>query len=91
MSMIVNVVLLPTRYLLIIGVAVLGLLFFKDLNIPTATGTDFEKILPAALNSYIPSGLLGLILVGLMGAFMGTFAGTFNAAQAYMVNDIYLK
>ena len=26
-----------------------------------------------------------------MGAFMGTFAGTFNAAQAYFVNDIYLR
>ncbi len=91
MSMIVNVVLLPTRYLLIIGITVLGLLFFKDINISTATGSDFERILPAALNTFIPSGLLGLILVGLMGAFMGTFAGTFNAAQAYMVNDIYLK
>ncbi|SEJ20815.1 Na+/proline symporter [Dyadobacter koreensis] len=91
MSMIVNVVLLPTRYLLIIGIAVLGLLFYKDINISSPAGQDFERILPAVLNAYIPSGLLGLVLVGLMGAFMGTFAGTFNAAQAYMVNDIYLK
>jgi len=91
MSMIVNVVLLPTRYLLIIGIAVLGLLYYKDINISSPGGQDFERILPAVLNAYIPSGLLGLVLVGLMGAFMGTFAGTFNAAQAYMVNDIYLK
>ena len=91
MSMIVNVVLLPTRYLLISGIAVLGLLFYKNINIASPNGQDFERILPAALNAYIPSGLLGLVLVGLMGAFMGTFAGTFNAAQAYMVNDIYLK
>ncbi|RYE04929.1 MAG: sodium:solute symporter, partial [Sphingobacteriaceae bacterium] len=28
---------------------------------------------------------------GLLGAFMGTFSGTLNAAQAYVVNDIYLK
>jgi SSS family solute:Na+ symporter len=27
----------------------------------------------------------------LLGAFMGTFSGTVNAAQAYVVNDIYLK
>lgn len=91
MSMIVNVVLLPTRYLLIIGVTVLGLIFYKDLNIAGVSGPDFERLLPAVLNAHIPSGLLGLILVGLMGAFMGTFAGTFNAAQAYLVNDIYLK
>lgn len=91
MSMIVNVVLLPTRYLLIIGVTILGLLFYKELNISIADKKDFERILPAVLNAYVPSGLLGLVLVGLMGAFMGTFAGTFNAAQAYLVNDIYLK
>ncbi|KAA6441021.1 Na+:solute symporter [Dyadobacter flavalbus] len=91
MSMIVNVVLLPTRYLFIIGVTVIGLLFYRDLNISSANGTDFERILPAVLNTYIPPGLLGLVLIGLMGAFMGTFAGTFNAAQAYLVNDIYLK
>ncbi len=91
MSMIVNVVLLPTRYFLIIGITIFGLLFYKDINISSPNGPDFERILPAVLNAYIPSGLLGLVLVGLMGAFMGTFAGTFNAAQAYLVNDIYLK
>ncbi len=31
------------------------------------------------------------MLTGLLGAFMGTFSGTLNAAQAYIVNDIYLK
>jgi Na+/proline symporter len=34
---------------------------------------------------------MGLVLTGLLGAFMGTFSGTLNAAQAYIVNDIYLK
>lgn len=92
MSMIVNIVLLPTRYLMIIGFAVLALLFYQDLNLQTATGgVDFERILPAAINQFAPPGLLGLLLVGLMAAFMGTFAGTLNAAQAYLVNDIYLK
>lgn len=91
MSMIVNVVLLPTRYLFITGIAVLALLFFREHEVATAVGTDFEKVLPAVLNNYIPSGLLGLVLIGLMGAFMGTFAGTFNAAQAYFINDVYLR
>ncbi|TLU98263.1 sodium:solute symporter family protein [Dyadobacter luticola] len=91
MSMVVNIVLLPTRYLLIAGVTVLGLLHFKDINISTPSGLDFEKILPAVVNLYIPPGLLGLVVVGLMGAFMSSFAGTFNAAQAYLLNDVYLK
>jgi Na+/proline symporter len=92
MSMFVNVVLLPTRYLMIIGFTVLGLLYFKELNIQTPSGVlDFERILPAAIVKFAPAGLLGLFLVELMAAFMGTFAGTLNAAQAYIVNDIYLK
>ncbi|MCE7063473.1 sodium:solute symporter family protein [Dyadobacter sp. CY343] len=91
MSMLVNFALLPTRYLLITGVAVLGLLHYRNTGPGMLPGQDFERLLPAVLNTHIPSGLLGLALVGLLGSFMGTFAGTFNAAQAYLVNDIYLK
>jgi Na+/proline symporter len=61
------------------------------MNITSATGTDFERVLPAVINQFLPTGILGLVLTGLLGAFMGTFSGTLNAAQAYIVNDIYLK
>ncbi|MFT2008294.1 sodium:solute symporter family protein [Pontibacter sp. 13R65] len=87
----VNLILLPTRYLMIMGFAVLGLLFFKELNLEGPNGIDFEKILPAGINSFVPPGLVGLLLAGLLAAFIGTFAGTLNAAQAYILNDIYLK
>ncbi len=52
---------------------------------------DFEQVLPSAINEFAPVGFTGLLLAGLLAAFMGTFAGTLNAAQAYVVNDIYLK
>ncbi len=92
MSGFVSIILLPVRYSLIIGLTVLALLYHQDLNLSGAGGTtDFEKILPAAINGFLPAGLLGLVLTGLLGAFMGTFSGTLNAAQAYIVNDIYLK
>jgi Na+/proline symporter len=92
LSMFTNVALLPTRYLMIIGFTVLGLLYFNELNIQSPSGElDFERILPSAITRFAPAGLLGLFLVELMAAFMGTFAGTLNAAQAYIVNDIYLK
>ncbi|MBI1344072.1 MAG: sodium:solute symporter [Terrimonas sp.] len=92
MSGLVSVILLPTRYLMIIGFAVLGLLFFQELDLRTATGAiDFERILPATIHSFVPAGLMGLLLAGLLAAFIGTFAGTLNAAQAYIVNDIYIK
>ncbi len=81
----------PVRYALITGVTVLALLYYRQLNLVAPGGTDFEKILPAAINSFLPVGVLGLVVTSLLGAFMGTFSGTLNAAQAYIINDIYLK
>jgi SSS family solute:Na+ symporter len=92
MSGFVSIILLPIRYCLIIGITVLGLLYFNQMNLADKAGNiDFERILPAAVNNFLPVGILGLVLTGLLGAFMGTFSGTVNAAQAYFVNDIYLK
>ncbi|HVM89353.1 MAG TPA: sodium:solute symporter family protein [Puia sp.] len=93
MSGFVSIVLLPIRYTMVIGLTVLGLLYFNQIkgDLQTTSGTDFEKILPATINNFLPVGLMGLVLTGLLGAFMGTFSGTLNAAQAYIVNDIYLK
>lgn len=88
----VSIVLLPIRYFMIIGLTVLALLYYNQLNLSDGAGnTDFERILPATINNFLPVGILGLVLTGLLGAFMGTFSGTTNAAQAYIVNDIYLK
>jgi len=87
----VSIVLLPVRYTMVVGLTVLALLYFTKLDISTPAGADFERILPAAINEFLPTGILGIVLTGLLGAFMGTFSGTLNAAQAYIVNDIYLK
>ena len=88
----VSIILLPIRYTMVIGLTVLAILYYNqmDLSAPGG-GTDFERILPAAINGFLPVGILGIVLTGLLGAFMGTFSGTLNAAQAYIVNDIYLK
>ncbi len=92
MSGFVSIILLPIRYSMVIGLTVLALLYYDQLDLgASATGTDFEKVLPATINTFLPMGIQGLVLTGLLGAFMGTFSGTLNAAQAYIVNDIYLK
>lgn len=91
MSGFVSLVLIPTRYMMIIGFAVLALLNFEALGLHVGDDIDFEQILPASLVAFAPVGLLGLILAGLLASFIGTFAGTLNAAQAYLVVDIYLK
>lgn len=88
----VSIILLPVRYSMITGLTVLGVLYYKQLNLQAPDGsTDFERILPATINNFLPAGVLGIVLTGLLGAFMGTFSGTLNAAQAYITNDIYLK
>jgi len=91
MSGFVSIVLMPVRYLMIAGFAVLGLLYYHRLDLVVGTRLDFEQILPSAIHEFAPVGLMGLLLAGLIAAFMGTFSGTLNAAQAYLVNDLYLK
>ncbi|WP_218330875.1 sodium:solute symporter family protein [Hydrotalea lipotrueae] len=88
----VSIILLPIRYTMVIGLTVLALLYYHTLPLKGPDGVvDFERILPATINSFLPVGIMGIVLTGLLGAFMGTFSGTVNAAQAYIVNDIYLK
>jgi Na+/proline symporter len=91
MSGFVSVVLMPVRYLMIAGFTVLGLLYYDKLDLIVAGKIDFEQVLPSSINVIVHSGLMGLLLAGLLAAFMSTFAGTLNAAQAYLVNDIFLK
>lgn len=91
MSGFVSVVLMPVRYFMIAGFAVLALLYYDQLQLIVAGRVDFEQILPSAISQFVPVGLMGLLLAGLLAAFNSTFAGTLNAAQAYIVNDIYLK
>ncbi|MBC7872491.1 MAG: Na+:solute symporter [Ferruginibacter sp.] len=92
MSGFVSIILLPVRYTMVIGLTVLALLYYNQLHLKGPDGvTDFERVLPATINTFLPVGILGIVLTGLLGAFMGTFSGTLNAAQAYIVNDIYLK
>ncbi len=91
MSGSVSVILNPVRYFMITGFAILAIAYYQDLNLLVGNKIDFEQILPSAMIQFLPVGLLGLLLAGLLAAFMSTFAGTLNAAQAYVSNDIYLK
>lgn len=91
MSGFVSAILMPVRYIMIAGFAALGIIYYDQLNINVAGVLDFEQILPSTINQFVPTGLLGLLLAGLLAAFMSTFSGTLNAAQAYITNDIYLK
>ena len=96
----VNLALLFPRYLMIAGMAVLALCFIGPewtrlqadaLAHGKAFTGDFDTILPFAIHKFMPPGLLGLVLAGLLSAFMATYSASLNAAPAYLVNDIYRK
>ena len=91
MSSWVNVVLTFPRYFLITGLTVLALVFFSDQIRGMGTNMDFELVLPYALGRFVPAGLLGFLIAGLLAAFMSNFAATVNAAPPYFVNDIYKR
>ncbi|MFP4624495.1 MAG: sodium:solute symporter family protein [Gemmatimonadota bacterium] len=91
MSALVNVVLNPPRYMMVTALTVLALVFFSGDLASMGPAVDFELILPWALRSFVPAGLLGLLIAALLAAFMSTYAATVNAAPAYIVNDIYKR
>ncbi|MBN1115018.1 MAG: Na+:solute symporter [Oligoflexia bacterium] len=91
MSGLVSLVLFFPRYMMIGGLAVLALAFFLPELRAMGPNVDFEMILPYAIKNFLPVGLVGLLIAGLLAAFMSTYAATVNAAPAYIVNDIYKK
>ncbi len=91
MSGFVSLVLLFPRYLMITGFTVLAIVFLRTEFLAEGNNFDFERVLPLAINEFIPIGLKGMLIAGLLAAFKSTFASTVNAAPAYLINDIYLK
>ena len=68
-----------------------ALVFYSDTIRKMGDKMDFEMVLPDALSHYVPVGLLGILIAGLLAAFMSNFAATVNSAPPYLVNDIYRK
>jgi len=91
MSGLTPVALYIPRYLMVAGFTVLALVYLKPEMQAMGASMDFELVLPMAIQKFVPVGLKGLLLAGLLAAFMGTFAAFINAAPAYLVNDLYKK
>lgn len=90
MSGFVTVALFVPRYFMIAGIAILAVAMMQHAP-GDVSETYFEQLLPAVIHDYVPIGLKGLLVAGLLAAFMSTFSGTINAAAAYMVNDVYKR
>jgi Na+/proline symporter len=91
MSSFVSMVLFFPQYLMVVGITVLGLVYFKDQINAMGKNFDVEQVLPNVTAKFLPPGLTGLVLAGLLSAFMSTFSATINAGASYVVNDLYKK
>jgi len=90
MSGMVSAALIP-RWLMIGGIAVLGLVFFSSELRNMEGAADFEMLMPFVIREFFPVGVTGLVIAGLLAAYMSTFDSTVNAGAAYLVNDIYKR
>ena len=79
--------LLAFRWPLIASFAMLGI--YHGLNPDYNVIADPELVLPTVIKYYIPTGIKGLLIAGLMAAAMSTFDSTVNAGAAYWVKDLY--
>ena len=52
---------------------------------------DRETAYPLLMGRLLPAGVLGLVMVGLLGAFMSTVDTHLNWGMSYLVNDVYAR
>ena len=78
--------LLAFRWPLIASFAMLGIYHGIETGSVIA---DPELVLPTVIKNYIPAGVRGFLIAGLMAAAMSTFDSTVNAGAAYWVKDLY--
>ncbi len=52
---------------------------------------DREAAYPLLMEKLLPAGVLGLVIVGLLGAFMSTVDTHLNWGMSYLVNDMYAR
>ena len=75
-------VFLIVRWAMAIGIALLAL--------TGVTGvTDSEKVMPLVLLKFLPAGLRGIVIAGLLAAFMSTFSSTVNSGASFIVRDLW--
>jgi Na+/proline symporter len=74
---------LVIRWGMVAGITLLALAGFTGI-------TDPEQVMPMVLRDYLPMGLRGLVIAGLLAAFMSTFGATVNSGASYIVRDFWL-
>lgn len=51
--------------------------------------SDPEQVMPLVFKEYLPPGVRGIVIAGLLAAFMSTFSSTVNSGASYIVRDFW--
>ncbi|MGY0562607.1 MAG: sodium:solute symporter family transporter, partial [Paraglaciecola chathamensis] len=68
MSGLVSLVMFFPRYMMVAGLSILAIVYMGPDIQAQGTQFDFEQILPFAINNFVPVGLTGLLIAGLLAA-----------------------
>jgi solute:Na+ symporter, SSS family len=71
--------------MMITGITVLALAFCMP-QLRAMDKPDFEKLLPIVLSQYVPIGVVGFLLAGLMAAFMSNSRGIGGGSTATAIS-----
>ncbi len=73
---------LLVRWAMVMGIVLLALTGVVGV-------TDSERVMPLVLRDYLPIGIRGIVIAGLLAAFMSTFSSTVNSGASFIVRDIW--
>jgi SSS family solute:Na+ symporter len=73
---------LIVRWAMAVGIALLALTEVAGIK-------DSEKVMPVVLLEFLPTGIRGIVIAGLLAAFMSTFSSTVNSGASFIVRDIW--
>jgi len=73
---------LVVRWAMCMGLVLLALSGIAEVRDP-------ELIMPVVLRRFLPVGLRGVVIAGLLSAFMSTFSSTVNSGASYLVRDFW--
>lgn len=73
---------LVVRWAMAMGIALLALT-------GVAGVADSEQVMPIVLREFLPLGVRGIVIAGLLAAFMSTFSSTVNSGASFIVRDIW--
>lgn len=85
-----NLVLYIPLFMMVSALTLIGFTYFMPV-LQAQERPDFEVILSQVVSNYLPAGIRGVVLAGLLASFMSAFSAFVNAAPAYLVNDFYKK